>query len=227
MKEDAALIARLSLGDEAAFTELVRANHGRLVRLARGFCRGSRATAEEVVQDSWIAVITGLSRYTGEAPLRAWIAGIVVNKARTRAARDARLVPFSALVREELGELEPDAAWFGPDGHWAVQVDAWQAVTPERLAGDRELLRRLLDAIDALPAAQRAVVLLRDVEGHDGGEVARILGLTEGNMRVLLHRGRTRLRATLEPLRRSPYVTRGQPARDNDATAIAGGAAGS
>jgi RNA polymerase sigma-70 factor (ECF subfamily) len=215
MTEDAALALRLMNGDEAAFDALVRAQHGRLLRLARGFCRGSRATAEEVVQDAWIAVITGLHRYTGEAPLAAWIAGIVVNKARTRAARDARLVPFTDLARAELDEPGSglEAARFREDGHWAAAVQDWDARTPERLAGDRQMMERLAAALDTLPPAQRTVVLLRDVEGHDGPEVCRMLGLTEGNMRILLHRGRTRLRAALEPAMRPAHVTDPKPAR--------------
>lgn len=215
MTDDAALALRLMNGDDAAFDALVRAQHGRLLRLARGFCRGSRATAEEVVQEAWVAVITGLHRYTGEAPLAAWIAGIVVNKARTRAARDARLVPFSDIVRVELDEPGSglDEARFRPDGHWAAGVPEWDALTPERLAGDRQMVERLAAALETLPPAQRTVVVLRDIDGHDGKEVCRMLGLTEGNMRILLHRGRTRLRAALEPAMRPAHVTDRQSAR--------------
>ncbi len=222
------MLARLRAGDEAAFTTLVRAEHGRLVRLARIFCRGSRATAEEVVQDSWLAVITGLDRYTGEARLGAWIAGIVVNKARTRAARDGRMVPFPDLAREELAApAQPgDPPGFAEDGHWAGRVDPWHAATPERLVADREVLRHLLAAIETLPPAQRAVVTLRDIEQHDGPEVCRMLGLTDGNMRVLLHRGRSKLRAALDPMLRAPHLRRGKtPA--GDAGAVAEGATGS
>lgn len=208
---DEALVLRLRAGDEAAFAELVRGQQGRLLRLARGFCRGSRATAEEVVQESWLAVITGLHRYTGEAPLSAWIAGIVVNKARTRSARDGRVVPFADLAREEAADdahgLDPER--FRADGHWSEAVADWDEGTPERLAGDREMLGHLSVALEALPPAQRAVVTLRDVEGHDGVEVARMLGLTEGNMRVLLHRGRTRLRAALEAAMHPAHVAKG------------------
>jgi len=214
MTDDAALVARLRAGNEAAFRDLVQAQHGRLLRLVRGFCRGSRATAEEVVQEVWIAVLTGLDRYNGESPLRAWMAGITVNKARTRTARDGRVVLFSDIARSELdGETGSglDPSRFRADGHWSAAVPDWDEGTPERLAGNREMMQHLAIALDALPPVQRAVVTLRDIEGHDGTEVCSILGLTEGNMRVLLHRGRTRLRAALEAAMRPAYVTDAPP----------------
>ena len=209
MIHDAALVARLRAGEEAAFAELVRAQHGRLLRLVRGFCRGSRATAEEVVQEVWVAVLTGLDRYTGEAPLGAWMAGIAVNKARTRTARDGRMVLFSDMARTEIEEdgsgLEDR---FTANGHWNEAVTDWDEGTPERLAGNRQLMEHLAMALETLPPAQRTVVTLRDIEGHDGTEVCRILELTEGNMRVLLHRGRTRLRAALESAMQPAHVTK-------------------
>ena len=222
---DAALVIRLRAGDEAAFTELVSGQQGRLLRLARGFCRGSRATAEEVVQESWLVVITGLHRYTGEAPLSAWIAGIVVNKARTRTARDGRVVPFADLARDEVeggdGGLGSDR--FRADDHWRGTVPDWDEGTPERLAGAREMLDHVAVALEALPPAQRAVVTLRDVEGHDGTVVARMLGLTEGNMRVLLHRGRTRLRAALETAMHPAHVAKEGRDAPSAGTAMAPG----
>jgi RNA polymerase sigma-70 factor (ECF subfamily) len=203
LDEDAALLPRLRAGEEAAFRELVRRHHTRLVRLAGAFT-GGRARAEEAVQDAWVVVATGgLDGYTGEAPLGAWIAGIVVNKARTRAARDGRVVGFADLARSEAESpaLEPER--FLPDGHWAERFAAWPAPTPEREAGDRQLLARIGDALETLPPAQRAVVLLRDVECQEPAEICRALGITEANMRVLLHRARARLRdvaaALVEP----------------------------
>lgn len=212
MTADAELVARLLAGDQAAFAGLVRAEQGRLLRLARGFCRGNRATAEEVVQDVWLAVLTGLDRYDGSSPLRAWITGIVVNKARTRATRDGRMLAFSDFAQAELGgEAGPeiDPSRFDADGHWTQAVAEWDAVTPERQAGDRQLLHHLAAALETLPPAQRIVVTLRDIEGQDGADVCRLLDLTEGNMRVLLHRGRTRLRAALEAAMQPARVTPG------------------
>ena len=159
-------------------------------------------------------MLTGLDRYNGESPLRAWMAGITVNKARTRTARDGRVVLFSDIARSELdGETGSglDPSRFRADGHWSAAVPDWDEGTPERLAGNREMMQHLAIALDALPPVQRAVVTLRDIEGHDGTEVCSILGLTEGNMRVLLHRGRTRLRAALEAAMRPAYVTDAPP----------------
>jgi RNA polymerase sigma-70 factor (ECF subfamily) len=200
--EDAALLPRLRAGEEAAFRALVRRHHARLVRLAGAFT-GARARAEEAVQDAWVAVVTGLDGYSGEAPLGAWITGIVVNKARTRAARDGRVVPFADLARAEAEGPAVEPERFLPDGHWAGRVSPWSSITPEREAGDRQLLARIGEALEALPPAQRAVVLLRDVECEEPAAICQALGITEANMRVLLHRARVRLRdvaaALLEP----------------------------
>lgn len=197
--EEAALLARLRAGEEAAFRQLVRARHQRLLRLAGAFCR-TRASAEEVVQDTWLAVITGLHGYSGEAPLAAWINGILVNKAKTRAVRDGRMVNFSDLVREESegDAFEPER--FLPDGHWAEQHRPWDALTPEREASDRQLLAGVGEALEKLPPAQRAVVLLRDVEGLDSAAICATLGISDANLRVLLHRARTKLRDAADRL---------------------------
>jgi RNA polymerase sigma-70 factor (ECF subfamily) len=192
-EQDRALLVRLKAGEQKAFRELVRARHGRLLRLAGAFLR-NRASAEEVVQDTWLAVIQGLESYSGEAPLAAWINGILVNKARTRAVRDGRSVAFSDLARAESeGEaFEPER--FLADGHWASGVAPWDSLTPEREAGDRQLLAAMGEALDKLPPAQRAVVLLRDVEGLDSAVICRTLEISEANLRVLLHRARVKLR---------------------------------
>ncbi len=192
-EDDKALLARLKAGDQAAFRALVRARHAGLLRLAGAFLR-NRASAEEVVQDTWVAVITSLDSYAGVAPLAAWINGILVNKARSRAVRDSRVLNFSDLARADAEADAPDPAQFEPDGHWGERFQPWDALTPEREAGDRELLAGVSAALDTLPPAQRAVVLLRDVEGLDSAEICRQLGISEANLRVLLHRARTKLR---------------------------------
>ncbi len=193
------LLARLRAGDQAAFRTLVRARHGRLLRLASAFCR-NRASAEEVVQDTWLAVITGLHGYSGEAPLAAWINGILVNKAKTRAVRDGRMVAFSDLARAETAgdTFEPER--FLADGHWAERFSPWDALTPEREAGDRQLLAGVAEALERLPPAQRAVVLLRDVEGLDSAAICQALEISEANLRVLLHRARVKLRDAADRL---------------------------
>jgi RNA polymerase sigma-70 factor (ECF subfamily) len=197
--EDAAFIQRLRDGDARAYRELVLRHNAGFVRLARAFC-GIRATAEEVVQDAWVVVFTSLDSYAGVSPLRAWIAGIVVNKARSRAQRDGRMKTFSDFIRDEMGadtsSLEDGR--FTSAGAWETPPMPWDGLTPEREAGDRQLLSILGEALETLPPVQRAIVLLRDVEGHDPAEICRMLDISEGNLRVLLHRARTRLRGILD-----------------------------
>ena len=139
-------------------------------------------------------MIHRVDAYEGRAPLNAWITGIVINKARNRAQRDGKMISFDAMAETEVGgpALAPER--FAPDGHWADGMPAWETVTPERLVGDRQLLQKVLAALDSLPPAQRLAVLLRDVEGLEAVELCRQLGVSDGNLRVLLHRARNRLR---------------------------------
>jgi RNA polymerase sigma-70 factor (ECF subfamily) len=198
--EDGAFVDRLRRGEADAFNILVRRHHGALVRLARSFCR-AEATAEEVVQEAWLAVVTGLDGFTGAAPLRSWIAAIVVNKARTRAVRDARVRSFSDLQPAFDGEDGGfDLDRFASDGGWLHPPQPWQGITPERIVAGRQMAAHVGDAIDRLPPNQRAAVLLRDVQGLASKEVCAALGVTEVHLRVLLHRARTRLRAAVEKL---------------------------
>lgn len=209
--EDEAELALLRAGDRAAWARMVRLHHARLVRLARGIA-GNRASAEEVVQDAWLAALTGIGGYTGQGRLRAWFSGIVVNKARTRAGRDGRMVSFTDMARSEEAAppaLHPES--FLPDGHWAAAPEEWAVPTPERMASNGQAMALLAAAIDALPPAQRTVVLLRDVEGEDAATVCRILEITEVHQRVLLHRARTRLRLALAgPMGEASAAGRGE-----------------
>jgi RNA polymerase sigma-70 factor (ECF subfamily) len=148
-----------------------------------------------VVQDAWVAVITGIAGFSGQAPLRAWLSGIVVNKARTRAVRDGRSISFEDLG----GGPAVDPSRFGADGHWLERFGPCDWLTPERIAGDRQLLDRILALLDTLPEAQRAVILLRDVEGLEPVQICAELGIGEGNFRVLLHRARAKLRDAAPP----------------------------
>jgi RNA polymerase sigma-70 factor (ECF subfamily) len=198
--EAGAILVRLRAGDRAAFTELVRAHHGRLLRLAGIFCR-VRATAEEVVQEVWVVALTGIGGFSGEVPIGAWLSGICANKARTRGTRDERFVSLDAM--EETGPL-PAPGHFLRDGHWAEQFGGWETLTPERIAGDRQLLARMSEALDALPTAQRAAIWLRDVEGLDAPAICEALAISDANLRVLLHRGRTKLRDAAALLMESP-----------------------
>lgn len=190
-----ALVRALAAGEERAFNELVGRHHRSLVRLARNFVR-TEAIAEEVVQDTWCAVIGGIDRFEGRSSLKTWLFSICVNKARTRAERERRTTPFSALVGEaEDGQAIAVEDRFTPDGRWSAPPRAWE--DPERRAASLELREHLRAALDDLPGRQRLVVTLRDVEGLSAEEACDLLGLTPGNERVLLHRGRARLRAAL------------------------------
>lgn len=199
---DAELVARLRAGDEVAFMELVKRYHGSLARLARSFVP-SEAVAEEVAQEAWIAVVRGLDRFEGRSSLRTWIFRILVNTARARGASERRSLPFSSLAADgsELSEtVDPGRFRQAGDpfvGYWATPPQQWwTAPEPQALAAET---RRVVAAeLGRLPAVQAQVVTLRDIEGWSAGEVCATLGLSEGNQRVLLHRGRARLRAALE-----------------------------
>ena len=205
MDDDHALLERLRAGDEDAFQALVERHDAALRRVARTFVRTSSA-ADEVVQETWLAVVRGLSAFEGRSSLRTWIFRILVNRARTRAVRDARSVPFSALESDDGPTVEPAA--FGADGRW-IERSAPARGDPETGLLSAELREHLLEAVDGLSPAQRAVITLRDLVGVPAEEVCELLELSDGNQRVLLHRARARVRAALaaadggEPLMRS------------------------
>jgi RNA polymerase sigma-70 factor, ECF subfamily len=193
---DLALLERLRAGDEAAFEALVARHDGILRRVARTYVR-TDAAAADVVQETWLGVIRGLGDFEGRSSLRTWIFSILVNRARTRAVRDARDLPFSQLEEENGPVVEP--ASFAAEGNWAsapVRLDS----DPEKSLLSAELRAQLLRAVDRLAPAQRAVITLRDLVGLPAGEVCDLLNLSEVNQRVLLHRARTRVRAALVPL---------------------------
>ena len=190
MDADASLLRRLRDGDERAFVALVERYHSSMLRVALAYVP-SPAVAEEVVQDTWLAVLRGLTRFEERSSLRTWLFTILVNRARTTGAREARSVP--------LAEAGPavDASRFGPSGAWAAPPEHWIEEAESRI--DAAKMAELLRAgLDGLPARQREVVLLRDVEGLSGAEVCEALAISEANQRVLLHRGRSKLRQVLE-----------------------------
>lgn len=196
---EASLLARLRKGEEAAYRELLGRHQRMLLAIAEAVLR-NRATADEVVQDTWLAVVTHLPGFDGQARLSTWIVQILLNKARTRAKRDRRWTSFAdAMAPEDLGHDERQDCFLA-NGHWTAPVTRWDVLDPERIVAGRELWSYVAKALDGLPAAQRAVVTLRDVEGLDTAEIERLLGLSSANVRVLLHRGRTRLRAVINAL---------------------------
>lgn len=195
--EDRALLERMRRGDRAAFAATIDRHAGSLLRFARSLLRDP-ASAEEVVQETWIALLTGLEGFEGRASLRTWLFRVLVNKARTRLVRDRRSVPFSALADEDGRTPEPgDAGPLGEGGAWVDPPGAWAETDPERLAIGAETREAIEAAIGALPPAQRAVLTLRDVEGLETDEICNLLGVTVTNQRVLLHRARARVRDAL------------------------------
>ena len=200
LADDTAVVAALRRGDEEVFTGLVNAYSSSLLRLAQDFVR-TRAVAEEVVQETWLAVLSGIDRFEGRSSLKTWLYRILVNKAKTRGMRESRTVPFSALAVEGDEPAVPEERFHGPghqwEGHWASPPRSLDTVPEHRLLA-REARERIAEALETLPDSQRVVVTLRDVAGWDAEEVCGALGLSEGNQRVLLHRGRSKLRAALE-----------------------------
>jgi RNA polymerase sigma-70 factor, ECF subfamily len=192
--EDAQLVGLLRAGDEAAFTALVRQLHRSLMKLAGAFV-GSPAAAEEVVQEAWLAVVARIDAFEGRSSLRTWIGTIVVNQAKSRGVRDKRTVPWSSVAEGD-AELEP-AERYSARGFWRAPPTPWERGA-EALLLRKEACLAIEEALELLPAAQRAVVTLRDIEGWSSEEVCNVLEVAETHQRVLLHRGRVRLRAALE-----------------------------
>jgi len=187
---DAELITRFRTGDEHAFVELVARHHTTMLRLAQTFV-SSPAVAEEVTQDTWLAALRGIDSFEGRSSFRTWLFAILANRARTTGVREQRTIPL------ESPEPAVDPARFTANGIWSSPPIDWTEASEERLDA-QSLASALQSALDALPPRQRQVVLLRDVDGLTPEEVCDILDLTEANQRVLLHRGRSHLRTTLE-----------------------------
>ncbi len=197
---DGEIVTRVLGGDRAAFTELVRRYHGPLLRLALALVR-DRGLAEEIVQDVWLGALDGLSGFEGRASFKTWLFRILTNRARTRGAREARSVPFSALSvegGESSGEQGVDPARFDARGMWQDPPHAWSARTPEEVLRREEALKVMESVVAHLPEGQRAVLTLRDLEEVGPEETCSLLGITMTNQRVLLHRARTRVREALE-----------------------------
>jgi RNA polymerase sigma-70 factor, ECF subfamily len=199
---DQGLVAALRDGDEQAFAGLVDRHSAAMVRVAMAYVP-SRAAAQEVVQETWIAVMRGIDRFEGRASLKTWIFRILTNIAMRAGARERRSVPFSALAEaEDTGGPSVDPDRFLPadsalfPGHWAIMPTRWPTPEEGLLAGEtREVIAA---AIAELPVAQRTVIALRDIEGWSSEEVSQALEISAGNQRVLLHRARSRVRTAIE-----------------------------
>jgi RNA polymerase sigma-70 factor (ECF subfamily) len=185
---DQELVDRLRSGDETAFAELVRRYHRLMLRVARGYVR-TDAVAEEVVQEAWLAVVRGIERFEGRSSFKTWLLRIVANRAMTSGAKEARSVPVEPSVSADhfVPEGEPGA------GAWSTPPEPWPE--DQLLAGET---RAVIDrAIEELPPLQRAVVSMRDIEGLSSEEVQEMLDISAANQRVLLHRGRQKVREAL------------------------------
>ena len=192
-------IAQLRDGNERAYRQLIRRFHGSLVGVASGII-GSRAQAEEVVQDAWLAVFSGVGRFEGRSTLAAWLFTIVLNRARTRASREGRMVALVLPEGAEGDERAVPLTRFAPDGHWSEPPRLWDELDPERVIAGRQLWQHVQEAIERLPSGQKAVIILRDLEGNSAEEACAMLGITSENQRVLLHRARGRVRSAVEQL---------------------------
>jgi len=205
------IVARLRARDEDMFAALVDAWSPNMLRVARAYVADEHS-AQDVVQETWLGVVRGIDGFAARSSLRTWTFGILINQAKTRGVRDARTVVTNMLTptAEDLGPTVDPARMRGRfsvlPGHWRAYPPEWPS--PEDEAVARETRQVLATALDRLPARQRIVVILRDVEGYSSREVCGILEVSAANERVLLHRGRAALRAAVEV-----YVTARRPVR--------------
>ena len=199
MTSDSDTVAALRAGDEAAFRAIVTELNPGLTRLARTYV--THALAEEVVQETWAAVIRSIDTFEQRSSLKTWIYRIMLNKVRTLAPREAKIIPFAAMSNSGDGHhaaVDPDRLMAeAAPGHWTTPPPEWQRPAADQLEA-QETLNVIGDAIRQLPPAQQEVVTLRDVQGWTANEVCNALGISSVNQRVLLHRGRTALRTVLE-----------------------------
>ncbi len=197
--DDQRLIDGLRADDERIFEELVDRYHESLIRVARTFV-GARSIAEEVAQETWIALIEGIDRFEGRSSLKTWLFRVLVYRSRSRGQRERRTIAMSELGDDDGPLVDPerflagDALWAG---HWARPPQRWDGAAERRLIA-AETRAMVEQAIERLPEGQRRVIALRDINGLSADEVCEMLQISEGNQRVLLHRARAKVRATLE-----------------------------
>ncbi|WP_406397921.1 sigma-70 family RNA polymerase sigma factor [Streptomyces sp. NBC_00879] len=198
---DEILVERLRDGDEETFGLVLDAWSGGMLRLAMSFV-STKATAEEAVQDTWLAVIRGISGFEGRSSLKTWVYRILVNTAKARGAKESRTVPFASLLPEEEGPTVDASRFRAPGeryaGHWAVGQEPLRWHIPEDHVLRGEVREVIAEALDELPPRLRTVITLRDVAGYESQEVCSLLEISPGNQRVLLHRARAFMRRKLE-----------------------------
>jgi RNA polymerase sigma-70 factor, ECF subfamily len=197
---DLELVEALRGGDEAVFAEVVDAWSSSMLRLAASFV-STRASAEEVVQDTWLAVLNGIDGFQTRSSVRTWVYRILVNTAKKRGVRERRSIPWASLglAHDDRGPTVDPARFQGSvgeyPGHWRNAPDDWSS--PEKAALNTEFRTVITGVLEQLPERQRIVINLRDVEGHDADEVCQMLEISPANQRVLLHRARAVVREEL------------------------------
>jgi RNA polymerase sigma-70 factor (ECF subfamily) len=203
-QDESELVLALQSGDERVFAAVIEQYSGSLLRLAMSYVP-SRAVAEEVVQETWMGVFEGIQRFESRSSFKTWLFRILTNRAKTRGMRESRYEPFGltgiSMDADERPSLE-DSLFVtegSGKGHWKDPPSAWEPDTPERVLLSKECREAIEHAIEGLPAAQRQVITLRDIEGVSSEEVCNILEISETNQRVLLHRARTRVRRVVAP----------------------------
>lgn len=200
-EDETALVRQLVAGDEAAFAELVTRYHASMVRMARSFVP-TDAAAEDVAQEAWLAVVRGVERFECRSTVKTWLFRILINRAKTRGVRESRCAPFSSFSAGDGRSVHPDrffAEGHLNGGHWSIAPQSWRSA-PELRAESCETRECLKAALESLPSAQQAVLRMRDVLGFTAADVCAALNVSEANQRVLLHRGRSRMRAVLETI---------------------------
>jgi RNA polymerase sigma-70 factor (ECF subfamily) len=200
VQDEFALLDRLKAGDEQAFDALVTQHHAGLIRMAMTHV-ADREAAEEVVQETWMAMIEGLDRFEGRSSLRTWIFGILIHKAKDRGVREKRHTTFSAFQSlDDEPAIEPSRFHQSGEwaGHWALSPQLCDERTPEKLLTSHQAVTAMNRAIEALPPTLKDVLILRDVEGMEAREVCDVLKITETNLYVRLHRARERVRTAVE-----------------------------
>jgi len=189
MSDESELIEQLLQGSESAYRSVVEQYHSLMLQVARSIVGAS--IADEVVQESWVSVIKALPDFEKRASLKTWILRIVSNTAKTRLRKENRSIAVGDINDLELFSI-PDER-FEPDGHWAAPPRAWDLATPDAILASDELKARLRDGMNKLPSMQQTILVLREMEGLEMDEICKILGISESNSRVLLHRARVQL----------------------------------
>lgn len=199
--EESELVEALRRGDERAFEALVEEHHAAMLRVALIYT-GDERLAEEAIQETWIGVLRGLDKFEGRSSLKTWMFSILINRAKSIGEREGRHIPLAIDAPDDEGPSVPRER-FKPDDdprwprHWLEAPPSWNNLPEDRLLSD-ETLEHIEQAIAALPASQREVITLRDIEQWTAEEVCNVLGISQTNQRVLLHRARSRVRAALE-----------------------------